>query len=74
MFDWIASQISKVILIFPESPLQKMTLFFDNVNLLGHLNWVIPFDNMTDITAIWLTCIFAWKLWGSFYNKITSMM
>lgn len=55
--------ITALYAILPTSPIQNALAGIEaemDVNILGMLNWFVPFDNARDITLLWLNCILAY--------------
>lgn len=54
-----------IIALLPNSPVTSYVAELANnttfTNMLGYINWVIPFGKMLDITALWFAAI------GSYY-------
>lgn len=64
MVDIIKSFFTKIYNLLPDSPFQ--TFFADRIGILGDmlgwLNWFIPFDLCFKITEIWVAGIAAYYL------------
>lgn len=50
--------------ILPTSPIQAALSEMEmSADILGWLNWFIPFDNARTITLAWLSCILAYYVY-----------
>lgn len=66
MFNILKSFLSSIYDLLPDSPIQT---FFEGKlgilgDMLGWLNWFIPFDLCFKITEIWVTAIAAYYLFN----------
>lgn len=63
MLKLISLVIMALYAILPSSPIQKaLTEAEMDADILGWLNWLIPFDNARTITLLWLDCIIAYYI------------
>lgn len=66
MFNILKSFLSSIYDLLPDSPFQ--IFFADKLgilnDMLGWLNWFIPFDMCFKITEIWVTAIAAYYLFN----------
>lgn len=64
MIDIISAFFEKIYDLLPDSPFQ--TFFADNLEplseILGWINWFIPFDICFKLTEVWVTGIAAYYL------------
>lgn len=65
--DLIGFIIIPLLNLLPNSPFKDIFSFVDKYNILGYVNWIIPFDRFCLILDIWLPCIAAYYLFN--YTK-----
>lgn len=61
MLQALASMInalfSGLLSLLPDSPFISFCVFVDEYNIIGVLNWIVPFDIFRDILGAWLVCV-----------------
>lgn len=60
--NFINSILTSIINILPDSPFRDFFVFVDEHEILGYVNWVIPFDNMAALLNTWIVCIAAYHV------------
>ena len=53
--------------LLPDSPFREICNFVDEYEILGILNWIIPFDRFSLILDTWLLCVSAYYIF--LYSK-----
>lgn len=49
--------------LLPDSPFKDICVFVDEYEILGILNWIIPFDRFSLILDTWLVCVSAYYIY-----------
>lgn len=58
----VNSLFGGILSLLPDSPFLTFCVFVDEYDILGILNWIIPFDIFADILGTWLLCVSAYYI------------
>lgn len=61
--DWLSQAGQFILSLFPDSPFTAITRSAGVGQVLGWLNWVMPFGEMLSIMQAWLSCIAVYYCW-----------
>lgn len=61
IIDWIGELGTLVIMLLPNSPFGAIEMPVELMRILGYVNWVLPINEIINITSLWLVAI------GTFY-------
>lgn len=76
MISIIFDIIEVVLSILPASPFQALIPIMYDSDILGFLNWFLPFDTCLAIMQVWLTAIitfYAYRFGGNYVTQILSI-
>lgn len=65
--NFINSILTSLFNLLPDSPFRDFFVFVDDYDILGMVNWIIPFDNFCTVLDTWLICVSAYYVF--LYSK-----
>jgi hypothetical protein len=60
---WLNKIFIALLKFLPDSPFKTICVFVDEYDILGILNWIIPFDVFSQILNTWLACVTAYYVY-----------
>lgn len=63
LFQFVNQVLFNLLLLLPESPFRSFLVYVDSYDLLGAVNYFIPFDICCTIFETWLTAVSAWIIY-----------
>lgn len=56
----VAKILTSILSILPGSPFKAMIVAIDDIQILGALNWIIPFAPIVSMLQTWAVCMAAY--------------